>query len=194
MTMLSRTPTKQRAGGIVLAALLLGSTGCIGLDAFVAKPDGPPKGPVCKVVTTWIPQVVMTPDSVHNGQPMPCLAGRVYLFTSDLTHLVAAEGALFVDLYDPSILDPETHQPKWLERVIFDQDTLNQKLLKHDQFGWGYTMACPWGTYRPDIGRLQIRVVYQPKDGMALYSDPAPVTLAGQGDQPQISQAMNVKH
>ena len=196
---MSRTSATVRMSwaGMFLT-LALSQTGCVGLESFTQTQDGPPQGPVCKIVATWIPQVVATTDPTRDGTPTPCLAGRVYLFDSNMNHTLKCDGTLTVDMYDPSVLDVN-HQPKHLERWIFDADTLNQKLLKHDFFDWGYTMGMPWlgkprGSYRPDLTRVELRVRYQPKEGPPLYSDPAQVTLAGQGDQPAISTTRNVKH
>jgi hypothetical protein len=178
---------------LVLAALLT-PAGCVGLDAFTAKHDGPPKEPVCKVVVAWVPQVVMTPDVVNNGRPLRCLAGRMYLFGADLKHQVSGDGSLTVELYDPSAHDPATNEPKLLERWEIDAVTLNQKLLKHDFFGWGYTLALPFNTYRPDLTHVELRTRYQPKEGAPMFAEPSSVTLAGQGDQPAITQTVNVSH
>ena len=183
-----------RAGAALLLTVLLSQTGCVGLDSFATNGARPPKGAVCKVVATWVPQVVSTSDPTRNGLPTPCIAGRVYLFDMDLSHTLMGDGSLIVELYDSSIIDPHTNQPKQLERWTFDADTLNQKLLKRDFFEWGYTLGLPWGSYRPDITKVEMRVRYQPKVGAPLFSDPARVTLAGQGDQPVIAQTANVKH
>ncbi len=56
-----------------------------------------------------------------------------------------------------------------------------RELLKLDFFDWGYTMGCPWPSYRPDLAAVEFRVKYQPKVGPPLFSDTARVTLAGPG-------------
>jgi hypothetical protein len=175
-------------------AALVAPPGCVGFDTFTSKPAGPPKEPVCKVVVAWVPQVIMTPDVVNNGKALRCLAGRMYLFGADLKHQVAGDGSLTVDLYDLSTHDPATGEPAHLERWEIDGATLNEKLLKHDFWGWGYTLALPFNTYRPDLLRVEMRTRYQPKEGAPLFAETSTVTLAGQGDQPAITQTANVKH
>ncbi len=189
----SRTYRLRGVVAVLLLTVAVSQTGCVGLDEFTMKSDGPPKEPVCKVVATWIPQVVGTPDVNNDGVPAPCLAGRVYLFDLNLSHTVKCEGTLTVELFNPEKIDPKTHQPMLLERWSFPEDILNQKLLKHDFFDWGYTMGCPWPSYKPDLTHVEFRVRYQPKVGPPLYSDTARVTLAGQAELPAISQIGNVK-
>jgi hypothetical protein len=185
--------TRRGAALLVLAALLV-PAGCVGLDTVTGKPAGPPKEPVCKVVVAWVPQVVMTPDVLNDGKPLRCLAGRMYLFGEDLNHQVAGDGSLVVDLYDLGRHDPVTKEPVRLERWEIDARTLSQKLLKHDFWGWGYTLALPFNTYRTDLMRVELRARYQPKDGSPLFAESSTVTLAGQGDQPAITTAVNVSH
>jgi hypothetical protein len=172
-----------------LLSALLGPTGCVSLDCFSSKQ--PPQ--VCKVVATWIPQVVMSPDPAQNGALRPYLGGRVFLFGQDLTQLLA-DGMLIVDIFDPTVIDPETKQSKHLERVFFDPDTLKEKYLRRDAWGLGYSLGFPWTTYRPDLMRVELRIGYLPRGGVMLYGDPSPVTLGGQGDQPVAVQKANVQH
>ncbi len=92
--------------------------------AASAKPDGPPKEPACKVVATWLPEVVRKPDR-KDGDPVPCLEGRVYLFDLNLKHTVRCDGTLTVFMYDPAKLDPKTNRPVLLEKWNFSEEVLN---------------------------------------------------------------------
>ena len=160
------------------------ATGCVGVDSFLFKEDGPPKTPASKVVATWVPAVGMPPDTQHNGTPVHALGGRMYLFDPHMTHPVAADGSVIVDLYDPGCVDPTTGQPKLLGRWQFDSVTLNKKCLQRTAVGWSYSLVLPWPTYQKDVTRVEFRLCYQPKDGEPLYADPTGVTLGGQGGQP----------
>jgi hypothetical protein len=176
-----------------LVSALLGPAGCVSLDCFSSKPTTPPTGAVCKVVASWVPQVVMSPDPVQNGAIRPYLGAQVFLLSQDLKQL-SADGILIVDLYDPTVIDPETKQSKHLERWLFDPDTLKQNYLRHDFWGWGYSLGFPWTTYRPDLTRVEMRAGYLPRSGMMLFGDLSSVTLGGQGDQPVAIQKANVQH
>src|SRR5262249_49915429 len=99
------------------------ASGCISTDSipFLTK-TAPPK-PVCQVVATWYPEVVFTPDPAHNGEPSPGLAGRVYLFGSEVGAPLTGDGSMVVDLYDDAPAD-KTRGSLPLEEWRLDQDTL----------------------------------------------------------------------
>jgi hypothetical protein len=184
----------RRAWAMLLPALLLAPTGCVCLDCFNSRPGGPSKGDVYKVVATWIPRVVPSPDPTQNGALKPCLGARVFLFGQDLGAPLVADGPLIVDLFDPTQVDPTTGQaPKHLDRWVFDPDTLNQKLLKRDMWGWGYSLGCPWSNYRPDLTRVELRVSYEPKGGVILYGDTSSVTLISPEEAAVVKQT-SAKH
>src|ERR1022692_3958241 len=59
----------------------------------------------CKIndiLVYWDNRVRYAPDTVHNGTPLPGIAGRVLLFGDDETgtHPMDADGVIVVDLYD----------------------------------------------------------------------------------------------
>lgn len=162
--------------GLLLVALCF--TGCHHLAQFcpfLADPEGPPPGPVCKVVAMWNPQVAYSPDPVNGGTPGPGLAGRIYLFDQNIGHPQAGDGALIAELYDAR---PATNQgkPVLLEQWRFDPETV-KRLLRKDTIGQGYTLFLPWGTYQPSINKILVKVCYQPAHGPPVYGDTAPITL-----------------
>ena len=160
--------------------------------SLIGKTDAPPVGPVHQVHATWDNRVIVTPDAVNQGQPLPGIAGRLYLFGPDLGHPVKGNGKLTVDLFDANTPGPDG-KPKMLERWNIDKDTLN-RLLRKDIIGWGYTLFLPWQTYRPDIARVQMHVCYMPENGPPIYAPPAQVTLRADNEQPIIrSQNVAVK-
>jgi hypothetical protein len=127
----------------------------------------------------WVRDVVTAPDTVHGGTPTPGLAGRVYLFGADGDCPVAGDGGLVIDLYDDGQKVPG-QGPRLIEEFKFDPVNL-KRLLKRDPIGWGYTLFLPWGTYRPDITQVHLRVCYLPHDGAPLYTEGATMSL-GAGD------------
>ena len=169
---------KRRLGSRLAVLLSLGwlvaaAAGCVSVAPFLQSSASVLTPPACKVVATWYPQVVTTPDPTHDGEPVHGLAGRVYLFGADLSHTVCGDGALIVDLYDDTS-EPKRRTP--LEEWRFDKDTL-RRLQRADAVGPGYTVFLPWGTYRPEIHRVHLRVRYEPVDGTPLYDENPPMTL-----------------
>jgi hypothetical protein len=145
------------------------AAGCVSLDSFLTGKEQPPTGPVSAVMAFWNNEVDYAPDPTHNGQPNPGLVGRVYLLGPTMDLPLACEGGLVVDLYD------ETHVPMMqqklpLEEWRIDKDTL-QRLLRRDHIGWGYTVFLPWGTYRPEIGQVGLKVRFEPVHATPVYTD-----------------------
>jgi len=165
--------TAVRTMVLVGAAGLVG--GCLGLEAFLTPKDPPPTGTPCRVVTTWAREVTFTPDPVNGGANTPGLAGRLYLFGPEITFPMLCGGQLTVDLYDAR---PEVNEgkPVLLEQWLIDSATL-QRLQKKDTIGWGYTLFLPWGTYRPEINRVLLKVRFNPVKGTPLFADPTTLTL-----------------
>jgi hypothetical protein len=162
---------------VVLLPLLVLATGCITLDSVTSLMEGTPTGgPVCQVVATWHNEVVFTPDPARNGMPAPGLAGRVYLFGPEINYPLVGDGSLTVDLYydEPTATG---QAPILLEEWRIDKDTL-RRLARKDAVGWGYTLFLPWGTYRPEIRHVHLRIRYEPPKGIPLYQEGAPMTLS----------------
>jgi hypothetical protein len=171
------------AAAAVLALLL--TAGCSVLDPFVAGGDAPPGGAVYQVVATWKNEVAFAPDPSHAGAPTPGLAGRLYLFGPQIDFPLQGDGNVVVDLYDET-----SGKSVLLEEWRFDRDTL-QKLLRKDMIGWGYTLFLPWGTYKPDVKQVRLKLCYQPPGGSPLYADNPVMTLnaAGAPSSPAGDQA-----
>jgi hypothetical protein len=140
---------------------------------------------VSQVAVNWESRIFVTQDSVNGGRPLIGLAGRLYLFDDNLK-LQKGDGRVSVDLFDAGNTQPGA-QPKRLERWELDQASLS-KLLRKDPVGWGYTLFLPWGTYRPDIARVQMTVCYTPAKGMPIYADPAMVSLRSEAHLTQTRQ------
>ncbi|HZU35614.1 MAG TPA: hypothetical protein VFA18_06895 [Gemmataceae bacterium] len=155
---------------------LIGATGCASFDALgvvtkVATPE-----PACQVAATWSPDVMFVPDPAHMGQPGPGIAGRVYLFGPKIGYPTTAEGTLLVELFNDAGAPPPGVARAPIEKWTFDKDTL-KRLLRKDAIGEGYTIFLPWGSYRPTITRVHLRVCFQPVQGTPLYSEGSPMTL-----------------
>ena len=165
-----------RHGLLALLPVLALSAGCLSLGGEAADGAPPPAGAVHQVVSTWQPHVVYAADPTHGGTPGPGLAGRLYLFGPEIGYPLGGDGSLVIDLYDAS--DP-ARSGVLQERWNFDPQTL-KTLLRRDMIGWGYTLFLPWGSYRTDVTRVQLRVRYQPAKGAPIYAECAPLTLAGE--------------
>ncbi len=140
----------------------------------LAAKNSQPAPAVCQLVVRWHNEVVQTPNSVKGGALTPVLVGRIYLFGQTLGVPLEGDGAVGVELFDPSqVVPPGTEGtpeggPRRLERWLIDPVKL-QQLKRKDMIGWGYNLILPWGTYRPDLKRLQMRVCYEPAKGNAVY-------------------------
>jgi hypothetical protein len=164
-----------------MALLPLTCCGCVSLLGGKApNPNDPPPPTVtaCQVVAMWQPNVRFVPDPVRHGASNAGLAGRVYLYGAEEGVPVTGDGGLIVDLFDES-----NGQSVMLEEWNFDKDTLKKQLRK-DPIGWGYTVFLPWGTYRPDISKVRLKVCYAPIRGNALYAEHASMTLHNAGPMP----------
>ena len=169
------------AGAVgTLLALLLGG-GCVTTGHFGHKEEGPPVGEVCQAVAYWANQVAFSPDPVNQGRQSPVLRGRLYLFGRQIDFPRTGGGSVVVELFDAT---PNTGRDPNLPLEVweFDADTLRQRCLSRDMIGWGYNLFLPWGTYRPEISTVRLRVCYQPPGGLPIYTDNPPMTLSSAAD------------
>ena len=71
---------------------------------------------MCKNTATWQNQVYHTDDSVHEGQQLAGLVGRLYLFDKDIGASLVGDGAVTVDVYDEQVLGADgkgVHLEQW---------------------------------------------------------------------------------
>jgi hypothetical protein len=163
------------------------SSGCVNTTAFLQPSAEKPTGIPCEVVLACNPEVIFKPDPANRGAPMPGLGGRMYLFGEGSDCPLVGDGCLVVDLYDDS--HPVGSNSVPLEEWRIDRDTL-KRLLRRDAVGWGYTLFLPWGTYKPEIKQVQLRLRYEPVNGTPLYAEPCSVVFhqANTASQPVVSQ------
>lgn len=159
---------------IALAISPILPAGCVTMAPFLGKNAGSDAG-ICQVVTVWNPTVVYAPDPARGGVPSPGLVGRLYLFGPQIDFPRAGDGSLTIDLYKETNKD-DVNTRVLLEKWHIDKDTL-QRLMKRDPIGCGYTLFLPWGTYRPDITHLHLKLCYEPVKGAPLYAPASSLTL-----------------
>lgn len=170
-------------------ACSLPSAACVSLPSHHAA-DRPPVGVPLHVVTTWEPHVVTASDVVHDGAPLPGLAGRVYLFGASGCP-ITTEGSLKVELYNDAGAAP-SGQPVRVGGWNFDAATLKQ-LLRKDIVGWGYTVFLPWDNFNPAITHVHFKVCFTPKHGTPLYEQGSPLVLQpGDWPRPIIKESVEV--
>lgn len=151
--------------------------GCVTTGSLLHPPDKPPIGTPSQVVATWSKEIISTPDPANRGAPVLGLAGRIHLFAADESgHPILGDGCLVVDLFDDAPM-ASGQAPVMLEEWRFDKDTL-KRLAKRDFVGWGYTVFLPWGSYRPDIRHIHLRVRYDPAKGIPVYSESSTMAVA----------------
>jgi hypothetical protein len=168
-----------QASGIVIFALFFASllvAGCVTTAEYIpGAAEMPPAGQVAQVSVLWHDQVMSSPDNWNGGAMTPGLVGRLYLFGTKAGNPLAGDGSVVVDLFDPSQAGPDG-SPKLLERWMLPQDRL-QTCFSRDVIGWGYTLMLPWGTYRPDLGQVVLKVRYDPPKGPPIYGMPYKMTF-----------------
>jgi hypothetical protein len=168
----------RRANGLLaFVCVIIALPGCILTESYVNFDSNKPTGDVAKVMAIWQPAVASTPDPVHGGDPLPGIAGRVYLFGPDLSLPLVGDGTIVVDLY--SDMAGAGKEP--LEEWRFDKASL-KLLLKRDAAGWGYTMFLPWSTYRPDISHVHLRLRYERPNTLPIYANCESMALQRPGD------------
>jgi len=159
---------------------LISGFGCVHLPKTGSE-DPMPHGAVCQIATSWNHQVVFAPDPTHNGTPTPGLAGRLYLFGPEVSFPLVEEGSLVVDLFDDTKPAGDAQaagdaQQLPLEEWRLDPATL-KRLVKKDMIGYGYTVFLPWGTYKPEINQVHLKVRFLTAKGGSFYSESGRLSL-----------------
>ena len=90
-------------------------------------------------------------------------------------------GTLTVELFNPAELGPEGG-PKLIEKWIISPQDFH-RLKRPDVFGTGYSLFLPWGTFRPDLTQIHLRVCFQQKTGAPLYANSGLLKLGDGGVQ-----------
>lgn len=157
---------------LVLPACLVG--GCVTPQNWVTNHE-PPAGAVSQAHTYWEPRVLTASNFMNGGRQVPGVAGRLFLFGSEVGNPLKGDGTVSVDMYDATAGTPGP-DTKPLVHIDFDRPSLKE-LCRKDTIGWGYTLFIPWETYNPAITRLQLRVRYNPEKGPPIFAPPSTVTL-----------------
>lgn len=205
-TITAQLTTVGRLAPLLLVGLVL-APGCGLTDKFTKRDQAKPPvatpatatatGPKpTRVVVAWQPQVVQAADPLRNGSMYPGLAGRLYLFGEDMGFPIICPGKVIVELYDLSQCGvgllpgapPAPPPQKPLETWEFDPVTL-KRLVRKDFIGEGFTLFLPWGTFKPEITRVQLRTRFEPSAGPApLFGEPEVLNLSNP------FQGMALKH
>lgn len=174
MIMGVRTPSLGLCTTLVFLVSGLATSGCVHLPK-TGSDDDMPHGAVCQAVATWNHQVVFAPDPAHGGAEGPGLVGRLYLFGPEISYPLIDDGSVVVDLFDGTKPAGEG-PPIPLEEWRIDPTTL-KRLAKRDMIGWGYTLFLPWGTYKPEISQVHLKVRYITAKGNPFFAESGPMTL-----------------
>jgi hypothetical protein len=171
----ARSFAKRRSLPFVLFPCALCLAGCINTGSFLLPNFNQPIPGPGDVVVAWNPEVLSRPDPANRGAPTKGLGGRMYLFGEGSDCPLMGDGSVVVDLYEQAFPAEGTSAVP-LEEWRIDRDTL-KRLLRRDAVGWGYTLFLPWGTYRPDLTHVEIRLRYDPLKGAPLYAEPSSIVL-----------------
>jgi hypothetical protein len=171
---LGRIARRLMLVGPVLVGVL--ACGCVTTGSFTMTNQNPPAGEVCRVAVLWDKQIAFAPDPVNGGKSTPALLGCMYLYGTQNENLpVYADGTVVVDLYDPAHTGPDGGAVL-LEEWRLDRDML-KRLQKHDFIGNCYALVLPWGTYRPDLMNVEMKVRFESGKGLPVYSGSARMPL-----------------
>jgi hypothetical protein len=168
--------------------MLLALGGCDTTGAFLNFGEPPCTEPPCRVEVTWNRGIATAADSMHNGAPLPGVAGRVYLFNT-AGFPVVGDGSLVVGLFDDTPR-PGATGPVEIHEWTIDPATL-KRLLRPDVVGWGYTIFLPWPENRPLLGRIQLKVRYNQANRAPIFCESGPLTFEA---PPSPNQPPQVTH
>lgn len=125
------------------------------------------------VETSFEPVMRMVDDSLHPGRQMPCLAGRVWVFSKD-GRTVEADGPLTIELYDQN---PEAKgKPQLLAVWTYNPEIL-KTLWREDRRGEGYTLMLPCDPAAARLKKIKLEVKYTPKAGRVSNAEAAVLNL-----------------
>jgi hypothetical protein len=143
-------------------------------DATLETP--PENGQPTRVLAFWDSMVNMKSDPMRGGQPMPTLAGDLYIVGDDSQFISMPQGTVVVDLYD---VNDGKSTP--LERWVLDPETLRKSFVKN-MLGWHYQLTLPWPNYQPEIKRVELKVQIVTSSHKPLAADPAFINLVRPND------------
>jgi hypothetical protein len=127
------------------------------------SPAPPPQpGQVPKTVSAyWERQLKSAPDTQRNGENVPGLVGRMFLFDQK-DHMLCYDGTLTVKLYDEKPV--QGGQEVFLEQWNFDKDSLRRLQRKDGMIGWGYTIFLPTATCtNPNVKFIRVVASFVPE-------------------------------
>ena len=182
--------TMQGCKWLLWGVCLFIGAGCFSLDKVAG--DKPPQGPVAQVQTWWRSELAATQNKFANGETLPGIAGRVYLFSGDLAkdgRPVEAHGncKLVVEMkYIASNKQPVTIRWDFAKKTHLD------KVLRKDRLGWGYTIFLPWAEYDPGVPFANITLAFIQENGEAIYATPTRLRLQQQATPVQATTQTKV--
>ena len=124
---------------------------------------------------------------------MPVLVGRVFLFGPDMAVPYLGDGSLIVDLYDSSPHHGPDTEPKLIDELRIDPESL-KKFAKKDMIGEGYTIIFPWYSYRMDISHVYIIMRYEFPDKTAIVHQSGTVTINHVEAQERVRKGMPISN
>ena len=146
------------AGGISPLASVPSSLSWLAGKADRATKNGP-----VTLVAAWQNHIDYLPDPTRDGAMGPGLAGQIFVF-DQYDQPALLNGSITVDLYDETKRPPGV-APNKPERWKFNRDVVKLLRSTDERFGPNYLLFLPWPTYRPDVTRVRITVLYDPENG-----------------------------
>ncbi len=190
--MVERLQQRQISRRTVLAGLAAAACsplGCFAIGKPFAKKEETKPAPQGRLVSTWDKKVVYAPDPFRGGAISPGIVGRVYLFGPDVTVPYIGDGSLKIDIWDSTPRGPHTG-PIFTDFVAFDAGAL-KAFAKKDFVGDGYTIFCPWASYRPDIAQIYIILCYTTAAGVELFHQSGTFAINHSDTSERVKKEMN---
>jgi len=161
-------PKVQQAGA--KAPATLPTSPIAALAKSVARDPG--RGAATEIFVAWQNKVAQLPDPTRNGAPIHGVVGQLFLFSAD-SKAAMANGQLVVEMYDITTRPDGPRLGTW----TFDKDTLKKFVTMDERFGKCYAIFLPWPEYDPAVGRVKLKVRFDPERGYPLFTPESPLTF-----------------
>lgn len=125
--------------------------------------DRTPKDGATTLVAVWQNHIDQLPDPTREGAMGPGLAGQIFVF-DQYDQPAVLNGSITVDLHDETNRAPGV-APNKPERWKFNKDVIKTLRSVDERFGPNYVLFLPWPTYRADVRKVRITVLYEPENG-----------------------------
>jgi hypothetical protein len=170
--------------GLICIFWLSATSGCALLEKCVLTVPKDTHEAVGHIDMAFPPFIFFVDDTVNPGRTVPCLMGRVYLFSEDSTRTVTGQGKIHAELFDTTDLakgKPPVRVAEW----NFEPRALKM-VRRPDKIGMGYTLMLPLVEYQPSMKKVMLRLNYVDENNESHEANPATLALRPAEEPPQV--------